>query len=118
MDSITLRFEKIKFLENFDPERSNREKRKLKRKIYEQTGVPTRSSTSKKSTAAYNEKGIHIATGLDLCDCMNDKCAGCFYPCPKCQSTKCSRECRQNRRWAYDTCEIQGTDIVYRNPYA
>lgn len=108
------KIQKMKFLENFDPEKSNREKRKLKRKIYEQ---PTKSSTYKKPSIAYNEKGIHIATGLDLCDCLNDKCAGCFYPCPKCQSNKCGHDCRQNRKWMYDMVEIQGTDTVYRNHY-
>ncbi|XP_054262272.1 uncharacterized protein LOC128986157 isoform X2 [Macrosteles quadrilineatus] len=76
--------DEMKFMENFDPEKSKREQRKLNRKI---SNVATRKSV-------YDEKGIHVKTGLDLCDCLNDKCEGCFFPCTRCRSTKCGHECR------------------------
>lgn len=28
------------------------------------------------------------------CDCQVATCPGCFYPCEKCQSTKCGIHCR------------------------
>uniref|UniRef100_A0A1B6LXR4 ARF7 effector protein C-terminal domain-containing protein n=1 Tax=Graphocephala atropunctata TaxID=36148 RepID=A0A1B6LXR4_9HEMI len=76
--------DEMKFMENFDPEKSKREQRKLNRKI---------SNVTKRSTV-YDDKGIHIKTGLDICDCMNDRCEGCFFACAKCRSFKCGQECR------------------------
>ncbi|PSN45826.1 hypothetical protein C0J52_05521 [Blattella germanica] len=98
----------MKFMENFDPERSNREKRKLTRKIY--TG-------GRKQMNLYDEKGILISVGKDLCDCLDDTCPGCHFPCPKCHSCKCGHECRVNRKWMYDSIEIEGTDEVIRNKF-
>lgn len=79
VDSVTK-----KFLRNFDPEHSEREKRKLHRRLYQ----------GSKRHALYNENGIYIQTGDDLCDCLNLNCAGCHLPCAKCSSPKCSHECR------------------------
>ncbi|KAG8238464.1 hypothetical protein J437_LFUL016921, partial [Ladona fulva] len=95
----------MKFMENFDPETSNREKRKLSRKIY---------SGGKKQAAVYDDKGILISTGLDVCDCMNIHCSGCHFPCSKCNSQKCGHECRANRKWTYEYIEIDGSDIVIK----
>lgn len=95
--------EKMKFMENFDPERSNREKRKLTRKIY--------STTSKKTATLYDERGIHLGTNRDLCDCLGEDCPGCFFPCPRCRSFKCGHECRCNRKWMYESYEVEGLDI-------
>ncbi|XP_075224626.1 ARL14 effector protein [Lycorma delicatula] len=94
--------EKLKFMENFDPERSNREKRKLTRKIYNST---------KKPATLYNEKGTHIGTGKDLCDCLVEDCPGCFFPCPRCRSFRCGHECRVSRKWMYDGYEVEGLDV-------
>ncbi|XP_054262271.1 uncharacterized protein LOC128986134 isoform X2 [Macrosteles quadrilineatus] len=99
--------DEMKFMENFDPEKSKREQRKLNRKI---SNVATRKSV-------YDEKGIHVKTGLDLCDCLNDKCEGCFFPCTRCRSTKCGHECRTARRWMYETHTIQGMDEIIQNQY-
>uniref|UniRef100_A0A1B6KYJ8 ARF7 effector protein C-terminal domain-containing protein n=1 Tax=Graphocephala atropunctata TaxID=36148 RepID=A0A1B6KYJ8_9HEMI len=99
--------DEMKFMENFDPEKSKREQRKLNRKI---------SNVTKRSTV-YDDKGIHIKTGLDICDCMNDRCEGCFFACAKCRSFKCGQECRQNRRWMYESYHVQGTDEVVSNCY-
>ncbi|PNF41845.1 hypothetical protein B7P43_G15805 [Cryptotermes secundus] len=98
----------MKFMENFDPERSNRERRKLTRKIY--TG-------GRKQTNLYDEKGVIMTLEKDLCDCLEETCPGCHFPCPKCLSCKCAHECRQNRKWMYDSIEIEGTDDAIRNKF-
>ena len=95
-----------KFLRNFDPERSEREKRKLHRRIYQGC----------KRHTMYNERGVHIRTGIDFCDCLNLSCAGCHFPCSKCGSTKCGHDCRSNRKWTYESIENEGSDVITRNP--
>ncbi|XP_046751570.1 ARL14 effector protein-like isoform X2 [Diprion similis] len=94
------------FLKYFDPERSEREKRKLNRRLY----------PGAKKHVLYDEKGIFFQTGEDLCDCLERSCLGCHFPCPKCKSTKCGHECRSNRKWAYESIENEGSDIVISNP--
>ncbi|XP_033327492.1 ARL14 effector protein [Megalopta genalis] len=101
VDSVTK-----KFLRNFDPEHSEREKRKLHRRLYQ----------GHKRHALYDDNGIYIQTGDDLCDCMNLNCAGCHFPCSKCSSTKCGHDCRINRKWTYDSIENEGSDLVIKNP--
>ncbi|XP_017772846.1 PREDICTED: ARL14 effector protein-like [Nicrophorus vespilloides] len=98
--------EKIKFLGNFNPETSEREKRKLMKKI----------QTRKGNGALYNNKGIHNATGRDLCDCLEPECPGCFYPCKKCGSTKCGVDCRCMRKFKYDSIEYHGYSFTKKNP--
>ncbi|XP_076236312.1 ARL14 effector protein [Calliopsis andreniformis] len=101
VDSVTK-----KFLRNFDPEHSEREKRKLHRRLYQ----------GHKRHALYNENGVHMQTGDDLCDCLNSNCAGCHFLCPKCSSPKCGHECRNHRKWTYESIENEGSDIVTKNP--
>lgn len=60
----------------------------------------------------YDENGIHIDSKLDLCDCLDVKCAGCYFPCPKCTSEKCGNVCRRNRDFMYYT-EIEASDDRY-----
>ncbi|CAH0727399.1 unnamed protein product, partial [Brenthis ino] len=98
----------MNFLENFDPETSARERRKLNRRSY------FMNRTCKK---LYNEKGLLAATGQDLCDCLDETCPGCHFPCAKCSSNKCGHECRINRKWMYDKIEIEGNDFVIKNVY-
>lgn len=95
-----------KFMENFDPETSSRERRKLSRKI-----TPRRVPG-----ALYDENGIHIAADLDLCDCLNRNCAGCHFPCKKCHSKKCGIDCRVNRKYVYEEIEYHGYDFFVKNP--
>ncbi|XP_012215833.1 ARL14 effector protein-like [Linepithema humile] len=94
-----------KFLRNFDPEHSEREKRKLYRRLYH---------SHRKHL--YDEKGIFIQSSDDLCDCLSSECPGCHFPCPKCSSQKCGHECRNNRKWTYDSILCEGTDSVIKNP--
>ncbi|XP_029168998.1 ARL14 effector protein isoform X2 [Nylanderia fulva] len=93
-----------KFLRNFDPEHSEREKRKLHRRLYH---------SHRKQL--YDEKGVFVRTSDDVCDCLKSECPGCHFPCSKCSSPKCGHECRNNRKWAYDTIQCEGTEIVIKN---
>lgn len=100
-----------KFMGNFDPEKSGREKRKLATKILINIRRP--------NGALYDETGRHIATGIDMCDCLNEKCSGCYFPCPKCNSSKCGLHCRIHRKFMYEEVECQtgdGTVIIRKNP--
>uniref|UniRef100_T1JDY0 ARF7 effector protein C-terminal domain-containing protein n=1 Tax=Strigamia maritima TaxID=126957 RepID=T1JDY0_STRMM len=97
-----------KFLENWTPESSNRETRKLTRKIYKEGGRKWQS---------YNEQGIFIKSNSDFCDCLEETCPGCHFPCLRCTSAKCGHECRNNRKWTYDYVEIEGADYTIRNPH-
>ncbi|GFR09750.1 hypothetical protein TNCT_609111 [Trichonephila clavata] len=70
----------------------------------------------KKQDRKYDDKGIHLETGMDLCDCLNVACEGCFNPCRECSSQKCGFECRRNRESQYEAYKIEGTDTVVANP--
>ncbi|XP_011158439.1 ARL14 effector protein [Solenopsis invicta] len=94
-----------KFLRNFDPEHSEREKRKLYRRLYQSF-----------RKHLYNDVGIFIQTSDDLCDCLDLDCPGCHFACPKCSSHKCGHDCRNNRKWTYDNIQCEGTDAVIKNP--
>lgn len=102
----TLEESNEKFMENFDPDRSLRERRKLSRRI----GI------RRPPGALYDEFGTHIASDIDLCDCLQKNCTGCHFPCPKCKSQKCGLECRVNRKYMYDQIEYQGCDLIVKNP--
>ncbi|XP_030622532.1 ARL14 effector protein [Chanos chanos] len=65
----------------------------------------------------YDSRGLLISCGLDLCDCLDVDCRGCFYPCPECGSRKCGVECRCDRKWLYEQVEVEGGEII-RNKYA
>ncbi|XP_046439158.1 ARL14 effector protein-like isoform X1 [Daphnia pulex] len=117
-----------KFMDKFDPINSNREKRK---KMRTQPGSGNESTSTnnggrkngnnkrdnRKAGYQYNEKGLLIFDGADLCDCLSDNCPGCFFPCPKCRSAKCGTECRVNRRWVLETVTVDGTTEVIKNKH-
>lgn len=93
------------FLQNFDPEQSEREKRKLNRRL----------THGNKKLYVYDENGLLIANKMDLCDCLQVDCPGCHFPCPKCTSKKCGHECRVNRKWSYEIIENEGNDKKITN---
>lgn len=100
-----------KFLSDFDPEKSSRERRKLSRKIY----VPPSNSSNSRSHFVYDEKGRYRYTKSDVCDCLNESCVGCHFPCPSCRSPKCGSTCRVNRKWAFECIEHDGKDLIIKN---
>ncbi|XP_041361485.1 ARL14 effector protein-like isoform X2 [Gigantopelta aegis] len=97
-----------KFMDNFDPERSAREMRKMNRKIYRD---------KVRANQLYDSSGKLLENSHDLCDCLDVKCPGCHFPCPKCSSEKCGAECRGYRRWTYDYVEVEGTNCVIQWPF-
>lgn len=99
------RSDELRFLDDFDPERSNREKRKLKRK----PGGNARS--------LYDEYGHMRHNGMDVCDCMDDDCPGCWYDCENCGSPKCGVQCRVNRKFYYESITFDGKDATVRNKH-
>ncbi|KAI9576629.1 hypothetical protein GQX74_010611 [Glossina fuscipes] len=100
------RCDELKFLDDFDPEKSNREKRKLKRKGSQQN-----------SRSLYDEYGRIRHNGLDVCDCMNEDCPGCWFECENCGSTKCGLQCRVNRKFFYESIAFDGKDAIIKNKH-
>ncbi|XP_066273431.1 ARL14 effector protein-like isoform X2 [Branchiostoma lanceolatum] len=99
-------------LQDFDPEKSEREKRKLTRMVQQQK----QKADKHKKRCVYDEAGVLISDGRDLCDCLEQDCPGCHYPCPKCGSEKCGAECRCNRKWHYEwiESECRGTRRTFK----
>lgn len=91
----------------FNPESSEREKKKLRRF----------QNSKPRTGACYKEDGI-LLDGRDLCDCLTESCPGCFYPCPQCGSQKCGPTCRCNRRWVYDYIEDEARTYKVEFPEA
>ena len=61
----------------------------------------------------YNEKGELLESLLDICDCLDTNCAGCHFPCPRCNSSKCGTDCRCNRKYTINLIEVEGTDKTF-----
>ncbi|KAL1458625.1 hypothetical protein WDU94_008761 [Cyamophila willieti] len=74
--------------------------------------IDSKNSGRKSPTALYDKNGY--LAGEDFCDCGDNLCKGCFFPCTKCLSFKCGHECRRNRKWQYESCIVEGEDILYR----
>ncbi|NP_001106509.1 ARL14 effector protein [Xenopus tropicalis] len=92
----------------FAPETSKREKRRLQTKSAASNSGQTAASKNK----VYDSNGILICNGMDLCDCLDEDCLGCFYSCKKCGSNKCGVECRCDRKWLYEQIEVEGGDTI------
>jgi len=113
-----------KFMNEFDPVNSNREKRKKERAQQSNTSASTsgfnnsrRFSSNKKGSCMYDDKGHSLHDGADVCDCLRSDCPGCFFPCPKCRSPKCAHDCRINRRYTFESIEVEGTETVISNKH-
>jgi len=99
-----------KFFDDFNPAVSRRDKMKSQ--------TTKKPYSAKAKTNVYDAKGCLLLNGLDLCDCLDDDCPGCHFPCKRCKSGKCGHECRINRKWQYDTVEIDGVKgSVKKNPH-
>ena len=93
----------------------------LKRRISELEAKNERLEQENKKLKQECEcyEGILISCGKDVRDCMDDSCPACHFPCPKCRSNKCGNECRQNRKWMFESVELDGKpNSVKYNPYA
>lgn len=99
-----------KFLENFSPENSRREKNKR----YNFT--KPKLSNKKGSNSMYDEQGRIRLTKEDACDCFDLSCPGCHFQCPQCDSQKCGVRCRVNRKWAFEMIEHDGKALLKTNP--
>ncbi|CAG9839529.1 unnamed protein product [Diabrotica balteata] len=93
-----------------------RDKRKLTRKVSSSTTSSTASTVRRPAGAVYDESGVYIHLDVDMCDCLNEDCVGCFFECPKCQSEKCGKDCRVHRKFLVDQIEYNGYDHVIKNP--
>lgn len=88
----------LKSFSEFDPENSARELRKINRLIFDTRNRKAKGDTKR---ALHDVFGRVISTNIDLCDCQNENCPGCHFPCPSCGSEKCGVECRCSRIWTY-----------------
>ncbi|XP_069820679.1 ARL14 effector protein-like isoform X2 [Dendropsophus ebraccatus] len=94
----------------------NPETRKQKKKAY-MSQMNRYYSTNKVSVKKYDKNGKLLCNNQDLCDCLEERCQGCFYPCPKCNSNKCGPKCRCNRKWVYERIESEAGDIIRKMPF-
>lgn len=85
---------------DFNPDKSVRERKKISKVV--------QSTQRKKNSAMYSPAGIFLATGQDLCDCLEEECPGCFFQCPKCNGPKCGGTCRRRRNWCYEHVTVDG----------
>jgi len=79
---------------------------KVTAKLTATAAAAEKSVPVKKQTLLYDMNGILITTNQDICDCNEELCPGCFYPCEYCKSNKCGHVCRVNREWRYSVFEI------------
>uniref|UniRef100_A0A2M4B055 ARF7 effector protein C-terminal domain-containing protein n=1 Tax=Anopheles triannulatus TaxID=58253 RepID=A0A2M4B055_9DIPT len=99
-----------KFLANFDPGVSRREKRKLAQSIPMQ-----QTETRNRKSSLYNEQGCLRESRRNLCDCLDFSCPGCHFPCPSCDSPMCGPICRRNRRWMYEQIVHDSKEKIIMN---
>jgi hypothetical protein len=82
--------------------------------------MPVKKKAKKSSGPHYNKAGNVTVCGVkvDVCDCLELDCPGCFFPCHKCGSEKCGTHCRRYRRFMYDDITWDGVyNKVKKNPY-
>lgn len=95
---------------NFNPKIRQQQKK-------EQMSKKKELSSPKPETKKYDRKGRLLVNQADLCDCLDEDCLGCFYPCPKCNSTKCGPTCRCSRRWAYTSMLDESGEVISKMPF-
>ncbi|XP_069077616.1 ARL14 effector protein-like [Pleurodeles waltl] len=95
---------------DFNPETRRQKKRARMSKMNQYFSI-------NKVLKKYDRRGKLLCNSRDLCDCLEEDCRGCFYPCPKCNSTKCGPECRCNRKWVYDRIQTEGGDVISQFPF-
>lgn len=88
-------------LEEFNPDTSRREMRKLKRLVQKDPKRRQRQRRRPQKQIFHDRSGIRMSDGRDVCDCQDTNCPGCHFPCPSCGSEKCGVECRCDRQWTY-----------------
>lgn len=95
-----------KFLNDFVPEKSTREISKL------------RQRTESDNLPVYNGCGEFMSgiVKMNICDCLNPECPGCYFACPTCESPKCAFECRRKRKWFIEEIMKEGSQEVIVNP--
>lgn len=86
---------------------------KEKKKAYKNATAGSDRQVIPAKSKVYDSQGLLIFSGMDLCDCLDEDCLGCFYACPACGSTKCGAECRCDRKWLYEQIEIEGGEIIH-----
>lgn len=96
-------------LSDFDPEKSARELRKLR---YIESQQLQRTSTP---NTMFDAKGRYRANGFDICDCLDNTCPGCHFPCPNCKNTKCGPCCRVNRKWPFESIQHEEKELIVKN---
>ncbi|XP_027256630.1 ARL14 effector protein-like [Cricetulus griseus] len=97
---------------DFNPETRQQKKKARMSKMNEYF------SGKQKVMKKYDKNGRLICNDMDLCDCLEKNCLGCFYPCPKCNSSKCGPECRCNRRWVYDAIVTESGEVISTLPFS
>lgn len=51
----------------------------------------------------------------DVCDCLDDRCIGCHFPCKQCSNTKCGKDCRRNRHDHTAEMQIENHNVTVLN---
>ena len=95
---------------SFNPEIRQQQKKEQMSKMKE--FFPPKHAVKK-----YDRKGRLLVNQADLCDCLNEECPGCFYPCSKCKSTKFGPTCGGNRRWVYTTFLVESGEVFSKMPF-
>lgn len=95
-------------LSDFNPEKSDREQRKLRSYMESQ-------QIQRVPTTMFDAKGRYRANGFDICDCLDNTCPGCHFPCPNCKNTKCGPCCRVNRKWPFESIQHEEKESIIKN---
>ncbi|KAM9262267.1 ARL14 effector protein-like [Morus bassanus] len=74
--------------------------------------------SNSRNTKKYDKQGRLLCNNVDLCDCLQKNCMGCFYPCPKCSSKKCGPKCRCNRKWVYESIQTESGHVISELPFS